>query len=82
MELKKEMIIEAVTTDGKPMKIGKKYVFHVGDKDFVGVYQGLGFRQMLKIACVMPGFTEIVFNITPKSVQSIYEVDVDIKAEK
>ena len=81
MNLQKQVIVEAITTDGKPMEIGKTYVFNLGGRDHVGVYDGLGWRQMLRMKNVLPGREEIVFNITPKSVQSIYEADVEIHAK-
>ena len=81
MNLKKQVIVEAITTDGKPMEIGKTYVFNLGGRDHVGVYDGLGYRQMLRMKNVIPGCDDVVFNITPKSVQAIYEADVEIYAK-
>lgn len=64
---------EPLTTDGKPMKIGEKYVFHVGGRDFIGTYIGVGFKESLVFKNVLPKFKNVKFNIKLNSVQSIYE---------
>lgn len=79
MEIKKTTIVEAITTDGKPMEIGKRYVFHTGGRDHIGTYSGIGFRGMLVMKNVIPGHEDVTFNIKPQSVESIYEAEIEIR---
>lgn len=78
MEIKKTMIVEAITTDGKPMEIGKRYVFHTGGRDHIGTYSGIGLRGMLAMKNVIPGHEDVTFNIKPQSVESIYEAEINV----
>lgn len=78
MEIKKTTIVEAITTGGKPMEIGKRYVFHMCGRDYAGTYSGIGFRGMLVMKNVIPGYDDVTYNIKPQSIESIYEADISV----
>lgn len=77
MQIKKETIISAVTTDGRTMEIGKTYAFDIDEgRCLIGVYQGLTKRGALSFESIVSGAI-ITFNIMPKCIKDIKEVEVN-----
>lgn len=76
MELKKTTIVEAVMSDGEPLKEGQTYVFSDGTHDFCGVFKEITGRGTLKFAGVLPEHKDVTFNIKPKSIVAIQTAEV------
>lgn len=79
MIVKKETFINAMTSDGKVMVVGKNYVFEVTEgKCYFGVFDGFGKKGALKFVSCLDGKFLATFNIMPASVLSIYEAEINI----
>lgn len=82
MEIRKTVKIEPLTTDGKPLAQGLKYLFSDGERMFCGVYGGTSKKGALIFTGVTVGaFKDIRFNVMPRTIRTIYEASIDVLAD-
>lgn len=82
MELKKKLVIEAETTDGKKMVAGNTYVMAAGGRSLCGVFHGINERKGSLSFDVVIEDMEIRFNIMPGSIERIYEADIKLNIDR
>lgn len=78
MEIVKELVIKPMTTDGKQMETGKKYVFIAQGKTIVGIFAGYAKKGALIFKNEICG-AKVSFNVLPKSISTIYEATLEVK---
>lgn len=77
MDLKVKKTVNAYTDDGKELEKGKTYAFDLNDgRCILGVFDG--FSQRSALAFVSFISDDVKFNIMPKCIERIYEVDVEV----
>ena len=78
------MVIERITTvspkttDGQVIEKGDTVVFNADGKCFAGVYMGMSQRGAMRFKGKIVG-ASVDFNIMPKSIESIYKGEVNVK---
>ena len=81
MEIKKEITVNPMTTDGKVLECGDKVIFTAEDKCFAGIYKGISKRGAVMFDGVIAG-TEVTFNVLPRSIMTIYKAEIKVEEDE
>lgn len=73
MEVVKRTVVEVKTTDGKIINEGETVILVANGYTIVGVYRGISKKSALMFEGVA-GFSDVTFNILPKSIKCIFKV--------
>ena len=73
MEVIKRQVVEVKTTDGKIINEGDTVVLVANGYTIVGVYKGISKKSALMFEG-FAGFSDVTFNILPKSIKCIFKV--------
>lgn len=81
MEIKKEITVNPMTTDGKILENGDEVVFIAEGKSFVGIYLGINKRGAVMFSTYF-GDEPITFNVMPRSIAAIYKARIEMEDSK
>lgn len=79
MDIKKITEIVVTTSDGKKMVEGKRYVFSVENKSYVGSFAGVTNRGAIKFKNVLK---DVDFCVMPKSIDVCKEYNLIVGKEE
>ena len=78
MEIKKEITVNPMTTDGEVLAYGDEVIFNAEGRCFAGVYKGISSRGAVMFEGVI--CSEIVmFNVMPKSIVEIFKANISVE---
>lgn len=80
METIKRTVVEIKTTDGKPVEIGTEVYLKACGYVIIGTFDGIAKKGAWKFKGVGK-FTDVTFNIMPKSIEEMYLADSSMFAE-
>lgn len=80
METIKRMVVEINTTDGKHVEPGTKVYLKACGHVIIGAFDGIAKKGAWKFKGVGK-FTDVTFNIMPKSIEEMYLADSSLFAE-
>lgn len=78
MEIKKEITVNPMTTDGKVLEYGDAVVFNAEGRCFAGMFNGINKRGAATFVTVIAG-EEVTFNVMPRSIKTIYKAEIKVE---
>lgn len=81
MEIKKEITINPMTTDGKILEYGDSVVFNAEGRCFAGKYMGMSSRGAVMFNSVIDDVL-VQFNVMPRSITTIYKAEIKVEVGK
>lgn len=78
MEIKKEITVNPMTTDGKVLENGDEVVFIAEGRGFAGIYLGINKRGAVMFSTFF-GDEPITFNVMPRSITDIYKAEINVE---
>lgn len=78
MEIKKEITVNPMTTDGKILEYGDSVVFNAEGRCFAGKYMGMSSRGAVMFEGVIAD-NKVLFNVMPRSIKTIYKAEIKVE---
>lgn len=80
METIKRQVVEVKTTDGKLLEVGTEVYLKACGYVIIGTFDGIAKKGAWKFKGVGK-FTDVTFNIMPKSIEEMYLADSSLFSE-
>jgi hypothetical protein len=78
MEIKKEITVNPMTTDGKIIEYGDAVVFNAEGRCFAGIYKGISPRGAIMLSGIVSD-APVRFNVMPRSITTIYKAEIKVE---